>query len=415
MKILFINTIDNVGGAALVMRNLGHQLQQIGHDVKYIVGFKKSKDQDVYQIKKNFFIDFLTKKTGIDFNFIYCGVLTKIFANDIDFGASDEITSHPWYKEADIVHCNNLHGNFMKLETIIRLSSEKKMIWTTHDSWSILNHGASIIDEKIRNGFYRRKRLHTYPAMLWDNGEYLAESKRKIYANSFFEIVVPSKWLLDKVKHSVFKNNCINLIHNGINTNIFKRYEKKSSRLRLNLPLNKKIILFVANSGTSNPLKGWSYIEKLIDHFRGNDNLFFLCIGGSQKDEKKTGSNVKYVKYINDNNLLAQYYSSADIFLFTSLVESFGLVPIEAMSCGLPIVAFPVGIIPEVIIHKKNGYIARYKDFNDLIKGIKYISSLDDSTLSNISLELIERIKSNFSLDVMTEKYLNLYNQILKK
>lgn len=417
MKILFINTIDNVGGAALVGWNLSEVLLKKGHDPKYMVGFKKSKDKYVYQLRRNILLNYLTTKTNIDFNFIFCGLLTKFLANDIDFGAKEEVLNHPWYKKADIIHCNNLHGNYIKLDSIKEMSKEKKIVWTLHDEWAIMAHGSCIVEDgdKPVDGLYRRTDLNLYPAMLWNNEKYLSSRKSEIYKNSNLHFVVPSKWLLSKVKKSVLKDNDIQLIHNGIDINIFKKYDKNSSRSKLGLPLDKKIILFVANSGTNNPLKGWSYIEKIIDYFKDNDNLFFLCIGGSERDERKTGSNVRYVKYINNNNLLAQYYSSSDIFLFTSLVESFGLVPIEAMSCGLPVVAFPVGIIPEVIIHKKNGYIARHKDADDLIKGVEYIMSLSDSTLLNISSDLTKEIKKNFSLDKMTGEYLKLYNRLLEK
>jgi glycosyltransferase involved in cell wall biosynthesis len=91
------------------------------------------------------------------------------------------------------------------------------------------------------------------------------------------------------------------------------------------------------------------------------------------------------------------------------------LVILEAMSCGTPIVSFDVGGVKEALIHKQNGYIAKYKDVNDLLNGIKYIFGLEKSDLEKNSQNSIQRVKENFTLDIMTENYIKLYKQILSK
>ncbi len=413
MRILFINTIDNVGGAALVGWNLGKKLLEQGHEVKYIVGFKKSKDRYVYQLKRKSSLHYLTNKTRIDFDFIYRGLLTKFFANDIDFGAKEELLNHPWYRKADIVHCNNMHGNYINLEVMKEMSRSKKVIWTLHDEWAIMAHGCSIIEDKVVGGFFRRSNLNLYPAMLWNNEEYLAKKKAAIYRQSEFNVVVPSRWLKDKVHQSIFAKRNTAVIHNGVDTDIFSIHDKTAARKQLELPLDKKIVLFVADSGKNNPLKGWSYTEKVINHFKDRDDILFLCIGGKPSDEKIKAKNVRYISYIAKDTLLSLYYSSSDVFLFTSLVESFGLVVIEAMACGLPVVAFPVGIVPEVIKHRKNGYISAYKDSDDLIRGVEYLFSLPPKALANQMAEFSQRAKKEYSLETMAARYLAAYKKLL--
>lgn len=135
--------------------------------------------------------------------------------------------------------------------------------------------------------------------------------------------------------------------------------------------------------------------------------------GGNSRQLNTT--NVIYIEYVNNQELLAQYYSTSDIFLFTSLFENFPLVILEAMSCGTPIVSFDVGGVKEALIHKQNGYIAKYKDVNDLLNGIKYIFGLEKSDLEKNSQNSIQRVKENFTLDIMTENYIKLYKQILSK
>ena len=69
---------------------------------------------------------------------------------------------------------------------------------------------------------------------------------------------------------------------------------------------------------------------------------------------------------------MAQYYAAADVFVTGSVQENLPNTIAEAMSCGTPCVGFHVGGIPEMIDHKENGYVARYRDAQDLAEGIEY-------------------------------------------
>ena len=70
-------------------------------------------------------------------------------------------------------------------------------------------------------------------------------------------------------------------------------------------------------------------------------------------------------------------------------------------------VAFKIGGIKEIIDHKENGYIAEYKNFNDLINGINFILN----TKNNLGLKAREKMLRNFDNDIIFEQYLSLYKQ----
>ena len=409
MNILFIQTFDNVGGAALVSWNLGNMLRSRGYNVKYIVGYKKSNSPIVYELNQNKLLNWLGKITNKNIKFMYRGLYSKILANDIDSGVSKEIFNHPWYKNADIIHCHNLHGNFFKLESLIKISQEKKVVWTLHDEWTIMASGACILQNKLINGFYIRDNLKLYPAMMWDNDKYLAHKKTEIYHKSDFRVVVPSKWLEKKVRSSILKNKQLHLVPNGIDVKIYKKQNKNEVRHELNLPLNKKIITFIADGGQKNSWKGWQYFQKIIRSFDNNDGLLFLSIGGQNT---KADNNLLNINYIYSPKIIAKYYSASDLVLCASLAESFCLVVVEAAACGVPIVSFPVGVVPELIDHKKNGYIAKYKDWSDLKNGIEYILSLDNKKIEKVSKNLIEKVKNDYSLSKMVERYEKLYQRL---
>jgi len=153
-------------------------------------------------------------------------------------------------------------------------------------------------------------------------------------------------------------------------------------------------------------------MENVISHYRQNRKVLLLCIGG---DKEFNDENVRYIPYISNESVMSQYYSISDLFLLTSLAENFPITALEAMACGVPVVSFDVGGVKEAVIHKKNGYIAKHKNIHDLIKGIEYIFNLNKNDIETISLNSIQRIEDNFSLEKMTENYINLYQSLIRK
>ena len=96
-------------------------------------------------------------------------------------------------------------------------------------------------------------------------------------------------------------------------------------------------------------------------------------------------------------------YSAADVFIAPSLAESFGYVILESLCCGTPVVAFNVGGIPDLIVHKENGYLAKYKDADDLAKGIEFC----------IENNLKGSMLPQFEKGIIINTHLNLLNSII--
>lgn len=387
MNILFINTMDLVGGAAGIVKSLMIGLRNKGHICKLLVGYKKSNDKDVDSLRKVF---------GADIDFIVNNGINKLISNDIDLGTERKLFDHPWYKTADIVHLNNLHGGYFKLKNLVKISNEKKVVWTFHDEWPIMAHGACVLEDNQENGFFIRNGLETYPSMLFDNKKYLIKKKSEIYEKSNFVVTIPSKWIKSLVDKSILKDRRIELINNGIDTKYFIKKEKVVCRRKLGLPNDKKIVLFVADGGIKNTWKGWKFVNYI------NKNYIFLVIGGEKENIAK---NVFSVGYVDTKKELANYYNAADLLIMPSIVESFGNVALEALACGTPVVAFPVGVINEIIEHKVNGYIARYKDAEDLEKGIDWV--LGNGTKVNS-----DYVRAKFSIEKMIQKYLDVYKNL---
>ena len=401
MNVLQINTVDIKGGAAKVASSLKQELEKRGHTTSVFVGRKYSDENNIKLLN--------------DVRSVSGKVRRKLaywLANDIDVFSSDHILKTPEFKNADIVHCHNLHSNYFNLVTLEKMATIKPVVWTFHDMWPITAHCAHSFDGKLKkSGFFSCPSLDIYPPIAWHNEKYLENKKAKIYSNSNFHIVTPSKWLAEKIGQSILKNKPLSVIYNGIDTNIFKPLRSDLNKLRsdLGLPTDKKIILSVVKK-RDDPWKGWPFIVEIAEQFKDSKDIIFINIGRIAGD----GSNLLGIPPVSEEEILAKYYSAADILLYPSIADNCPLVVLEAMTCGLPVVSFNTGGIPELVEHKTNGYIAEYKNTNDLKVGIEYLLNLSSQEIEKMGKDSITKIKSSFTLDKMAGQYINLYRQLLK-
>jgi glycosyltransferase involved in cell wall biosynthesis len=81
----------------------------------------------------------------------------------------------------------------------------------------------------------------------------------------------------------------------------------------------------------------------------------------------------------------------------------------EAMACGTPCVGFSVGGIPEMIDHKENGYVARYKDARDLADGIRYVISEENH--ARLSQAAREKVMRCYSEEAVAKRYIAEYSE----
>lgn len=100
-------------------------------------------------------------------------------------------------------------------------------------------------------------------------------------------------------------------------------------------------------------------------------------------------------------------YNAADVFVTPSLQENLPNTLMEAMSCGTPCVGFNTGGIPEMIDHRKNGYVAEYKDADDLTQGLQWI--LFEADFRQLSENARKKVLSEYAEEIIVNRYLTIY------
>jgi len=311
--------------------------------------------------------------------------------------------------DADIIYIHWAIGGFLNLgnyEQIFKLN--KPVIIFMHDMWTITGGCHHSFEcEKYKTGcfdcqIFENKRVVDLAKIEFNNKMKLFSK----YDNVCF--VSPSNWLLNCAAQSLLtQNKPIYCIPNVVDNELYKSFDKKIAKNILNIDTDAYVITFGATS-VDNPYKGWKYIEKALEIIKAklvNKKIQILIFGSEYKKEiaDVIPFEVFFMGQLKDDYSTNLAYNASDVFVMPSLAETFGLVGQEALSCRTPVVGFNIGGIPDIIDHKKNGYLANYRDANDLAKGVIYCIEND------IKGEMLDK----FEPQKIIELHLELYKKLI--
>lgn len=157
----------------------------------------------------------------------------------------------------------------------------------------------------------------------------------------------------------------VSIIYNGIDVNQYKEVEDSSVLQKYNIRTDKPYVLFV---GRMTRQKGLLYLLKAASKI-DQDAQIVLCAGESDTPElqaeleqmvtalKQTRSGIVWIPEMVSREDAIALYSQAAVFCCPSIYEPFGIINLEAMACGTPVVASAVGGIKEVVVHEETGFL----------------------------------------------------------
>ena len=197
---------------------------------------------------------------------------------------------------------------------------------------------------------------------------------------------------------------------NIINNEVFKPFDKKIAKQILNIDSTKKVITFGAKTGTSSPFKGWLYLKSALSILKDKnpDSDYIALIFGSDYDDETARGvpfDTVFTGFLFDDQALNIIYNATDVFVTPTLADNFPSTVLESQCCGTPVVAFNVGGLPDLIDHKKNGYLVNYLDSEDLANGVKFC--LDNN--------LKGYLKENLNPKNVIEQYKTVFIELIEK
>lgn len=407
-KVLMINTSVSDGGAAKIVERLRSELSAKSIDTSLWVKKKLVEASDVFELrqKSRLMLRLSQLFRRDDVELFLNDLIHRFRASDVDGFDNAALFNSKEYLESGVVHCHNLHGMFFNLDNLMRMSrEEKRLVWTLHDMWPITGHCAHSFDcEKWMGGCNGCPYLNTYQSLLWDNSREMRNAKKDVYERVKMTVVAPSQWLLSKVEESILRNQKTVLIPNGVDEMKFVPRDRVEIKKELGIDPKKKVILFVAQGGVENVWKGGEFLKKLFKENINKDWLW-MVVGGNRN--LKLG-NYWELKYIADEEIKAKYFAAADVFVYPTLADNCPLVVLEAMSCGVPVVTFEVGGLPELVVHNETGYVAKYKDYTDLRNGLTQLLS-DKHAREKMGQNARWVVEKKYTLKKMVDSYIDLY------
>ena len=317
----------------------------------------------------------------------------------------------------DIVQLQWVNRGFVKPETLLKIN--KPLVWRFADYWPFCGAEHIPTEEKRLVEGYKKSNRPSYEKGL-DINRWVFNRKLKVFSKVHdLHIVTPSKWLADMVKKSYLCSKFpVTVIPNGLDHNVFKPINKKLARSILNIPTQGRYVIFGALNPFSDPNKGFPYLHKAIKAYsqlsesRGTKLLIF----GSSKPQKPVefGFPTYYLDKLYDDYSLALAYSSADVMIVPSKIESFGQTALESMACGTPVLCFDTSGLKDVVTHKVAGYLAKPYSVSDLTAGLLWMTA-NGRRLSRLSSSARQKVLKKFTLERQARQYLDLYRKILAK
>ena len=345
----------------------------------------------------------------------------SIFTTSIDSNASTE-----QYENISIYrHSTNFRIKNSSMSLSMFLNATKYKVDIVHA------HLTNSVNEFIIPRYIKRKNIPlivTYHGDPEKNmGGFIYKTGVSFYAKYVLDkvlsradlVISPSEYYIDESRFLGKYRDKIVVIPNGINIKDFDiAYSKKESRKKLGLPFDENIILFV---GTLSLYKGPDILLKamlkILENIP-NSKLVFVGSGpmreGLEKQSKKL-SVEKYVIFAGfvEEGLKPLYYRATDIFVLPSIMntESFGIVNLEAMACGVSIVASKIGGIPDVVKDMENGLLVPPKDSNALADAIIYLLE-NENVRERMGRNGRKKIK-NYSWERIAEETEEIYKELI--
>jgi len=415
MKLVHFNTFEGGGGAAKASLALHRAMLDLGVEATLFVHRKTSLDTTVVGLPPSKF-GLLNKRLIPRFlSVIHYMLYRPLETWSFGLFGNRSVTRHGKVKEADIISLSWVSW-FLDIDAIGQLLKQNKpVVWTCYDMWAFTGgcHYAGDCDLFTASCGSCPQLGHADGR---DISQWLWEKKKKSWDISWLTIVCPSRWLAECVRKSGLLSEVrVEVIPTGIDISTFKPMSKIDARNLSGLPLDKKLVLFIASRGFANERKGGKLLEEslhvLHDLYQGDvPDIVILGHrqGASSVDEKYT----IHSKAFNDDLSLARLYAACDVLVAPSKADTLPLTVLQSMACGTPCVAYDAGGMGDVIEHLNNGYLAQPFDIGDFARGIDFVLA-DESRHTSFSTASINKIHTGFTAKHEAGHYLQLYEELL--
>ena len=310
----------------------------------------------------------------------------------------------------------NLHwvtDGFMSVEEIGKIT--KPVVWSLYDMWPFCgteHYGVDSPNARWRNGYSSDNRHSDEFGVDIDRWTWT----RKRNSWKPMNMVPASSWLEDSIHSSALMGTWpITRIPHVVDTHRFAPMDKAQARQRAGLPQQVPLILFLASAGISDERKGFDLLDRALARVRSDHPDACVVIAGpkSQEYESPSGVPIIWQGSVEGDEALRTLYNAADLLVVPSREDNMPLTAMEAQSCGIPVVAFNIGGLPDIVVHDEAGFLVSPGDTQALGSAISRL--LGDPSLREVfSDTAVHHARDTWSPEVVAAKYLDLYSKVTR-
>lgn len=362
MRILHISAFSGWGSTGRILLGIHNVLTEEGHQSIIAWGRVNTAPPSVPTIR-------IGNKTDPYIHGLYtrmtdrCGFgsvrATREFLNKID----------GW--RPDLIQLHMLHGYYINLELLFLYLKEKRIpvVWTFHDEWALTGHCPCfemIGCEKWKTGCHHcPQRSHHPSSWIVDNSKWNWEKKKELFSGlDNLTIVAPSRWMAGVVRESFLKGCPVRVIHNGIDTEVFK---PTSGDVKTRIGAEgEKVILGV--SSTWAPSKGLADFCRLAELLP--DGYRIVLVGLSEKQIQALPASIIGIGKTDSRKELAELYTAAHAFVNPTYEDNYPTTNLEALACGTPVITYRTGGSVEAVEESGNGAVVPRGDIKSLAGAI---------------------------------------------
>lgn len=304
----------------------------------------------------------------------------------------------------DIVQIHNIHDHWLNYRILFEYLNQTdiKVVWTFHDCWAFTGHCFHPVlkgCEKWKSQCVKCPLQKIDPVSCVDRSNYNFNLKKQLFGSNKNLTIVPcSEWMAGFVRDSFLGRKNIQVIHNGIDLDVFKPHEANdkdyASRYR---------VLGVSNVWCKDKgLEDVFLLRKLLP-----DEYEITLVGLTPNQIKKIPKGINAIPRTQNVEQLVDIYASSDVFINPTYADTFPTVNIESIACGLPVVTYQTGGSPE-IIDDNTGIVVEQGNIQRMANAIV---RMKDCPLDRV--ECRNRAVSHFDKNRQFEKYIALYNNLL--
>jgi len=319
-------------------------------------------------------------------------------------------------RDYDVVHLHDL-TTAMAPWTIRWLSARRPCFWTFHDC-SPFTGGCFYPQDcdrfrercGVRGGCPQLGKFPTNGKL--DYTGLIQSMKKTLHKTGQVVALAPSEWMADIAFSSGKLLRRPLRVSNGVDVEVFRPAPNKILRkAELGVPVDRPIVLISAGD-LRDPRKGFTHSIEALQAI-GDLSPLALIVGkvDGTLTEAMRGVDFKAVGYLDSTAALSRWYSVADVFLFCSLADNQPLSILETMACGVPLVGFATGGIPEMVEAGRTGLVVPQHDVHALETALR--ATLKSAVTTAMSQAARRRAEQQYSSQKFLEKHLELYDRAI--